>query len=1392
MRSHVVTLILVGVFRLAAQTQPPVCGTVTADQLGRDGLHTAAIQQQIDICTGRTTPVAVELSAAKGASFTSAALFLPSNVVLWLDAGVTLNASTNPADFQRISTSRTQACDSAGTIPACGTLDTNETGCTALINACKVDGAGVGGPGTIEGHGWSPLTGGANSGKSWWTLAGQAKSGNYVQSLNAPKMINLQQSSNVALAGFTIQNAPLVHILLGKVAGASISQIHIITPTPDHASAPFPYNSDGIDISGSSNIQVNGVDIAAGDDNIALEGGGNGPVSNVTVANSTFRAGHGLSIGSPTSGGVTNLRASNLRFIGTDNGLRIKSDASNGGVVDQIQYGTVCMAGVKNPIVIDPYYSSAAGSLIPQFRNVEIDGLWADGGAVSVTGYTGQPPLVLTLNNVRIENAGKITAANASISEISDPNYPGALSIPAATGVTVTQSQAPAPAPADIKTFCQNTLGLGGSAPSAPTAVDDTFADGNSQNQDLAHNSFQVFNGRTNNIRTDQPGSLTIDMTPAATSSEAIWAYFTPAGSPVVLGVGDKLSVAVTFSLSGFKNNGQDIRWGVLDSQGTRNTTNLNGGQNDATFGGDTGYALDYFASGTGNPFVIARRTVLSTANVFNSFGDFSPITGTGATDRQALVDNTPYTLNYTIERLSATDTRISTSVTGGSLSNLAYSAVESTATPNTSFDYFAFRMGGTNFTNKITFTELRVAYLPAAPLITSQPQPASLTVQAGSNVVLSVGAAGNGLSYQWQNNGQPVSGNPSATSPTLLLTNVQHSDEGSYTAVISNAGGSVTSNPATVKVSDTPVAPLPSITAQPANTMATVGNAATLSVVASGSGLVYQWFKNGSLIPGATKASLSFAAAQVADIASYYVVVSNSSGSVTSASAKLLVVSAMSALGFRPYNLQTAICTDTGIYVAFDQAPRVGTSGRVTIYDSTGKVVSTIDLGANPQTRIAGGTPFAYLPVMVNGNIAAIYPPQSLPPNGTYAVTMDPGVLTDATGAPFAGFTDTRFWTFSTRAAPAIGTTALTVAWDGGDFCTVQGAVDFVPDNNTQPVTITVRAGPPYTGIIHVPANKPFLTVRGEDRNATVVQYPNNNSLNPTVASRSTFGVDAADFTLRDITVVNTTPHGGSQAEAFRGNNLRILLDRVNLKSFQDTLMLQGGGFVNNSYIEGDVDFMWGSGAVYFQNSELKAVTSSGYYTQIRNGQGQNGNVYVNCRLTAADGVTGMYLARIDPTVFPYSQVVYINTAMGAHIIPAGWLLNNATTAPNVQFWEYKTTDATGAALNVSQRAPFSRQLSAAEAAQWSDPAFVLGGWSPLTLNVSASASSLRVHWTAAAGHSAADRVALFVAGVPFVSQRTGAGTSGDLEFPAISGPYEFRYFEDGDPAPRASISAR
>src|SRR4029078_12690384 len=141
--------------------------------------------------------------------------------------------------------------------------------------------------------------------------------------------------------------------------------------------------------------------------------------------------------------------------------------------------------------------------------------------------------------------------------------------------------------------------------------------------------------------------------------------------------------------------------------------------------------------------------------------------------------------------------------------------------------------------------------------------------------------------------NGSPISSavNPSAITPTLNLTNVQLGDAGSYVAVVSNPSGSVSSNPVTLNVSTDPVPPPPGITTKPADTTVTVGNPTALSVVASGNNLFYQWFKNGTLIQGATGASLNFANAQIADAANYSVVVSNSSGSITSNSATLLAL---------------------------------------------------------------------------------------------------------------------------------------------------------------------------------------------------------------------------------------------------------------------------------------------------------------------------------------------------------------------------------------------------------------------------------------------------------------------------------------------------------------------
>ncbi len=399
------------------------------------------------------------------------------------------------------------------------------------------------------------------------------------------------------------------------------------------------------------------------------------------------------------------------------------------------------------------------------------------------------------------------------------------------------------------------------------------------------------------------------------------------------------------------------------------------------------------------------------------------------------------------------------------------------------------------------------------------------------------------------------------------------------------------------------------------------------------------------------------------------------------------------------------------------------GGIGTISVHRSDGTLVDSIDLADPRSSRrsIGGaqlrGAPYAwnYHPVLVSGSTAIVTLHQPLDYGQSYTVSISPGALADAEGKPFAGVSEAASWRFSTRtAAPPSGTTRLTVAADGtGDFSSVQGAIDFVPEHSTERVFIKVRAGT-YHEIVYVRASKPLISIYGEDRDRTVIQYANNNNFN-TGNFRVMFGVDAPDFTLARITLHNTTPYRGSQAEAFRSNSQRVVLDHVTLRSFQDTIFMQGNAYVHACKIYGDVDFLWGGGTLFLQDCDLTMVHSRGYYTQIRNREGVPGYVFLNCRLTrASDDITGAYLSRIDPRVFPYSQVVFLNTAMGPHIRPEGWLLNNADTAPHVQFWEYGSTDLDGQPLDVSRRAPFSRQLSAEEARQWSDPAFVLGGWVP------------------------------------------------------------------------------
>ena len=179
-------------------------------------------------------------------------------------------------------------------------------------------------------------------------------------------------------------------------------------------------------------------------------------------------------------------------------------------------------------------------------------------------------------------------------------------------------------------------------------------------------------------------------------------------------------------------------------------------------------------------------------------------------------------------------------------------------------------------------------------PSITAQPS--SLTVGAGTNANFSVTATGSGLNYQWKkntvnmSNGGNISG---ATSAHLTITGAAQSDAASYTVVVSNGGGSPTSNVATLTVINPPA-----ITGQPQSATATAGQSAQFTVTATGTSLAYQWRFNASPIGGATTSALSLSALQSSQTGSYSVVITNAAGSITSGNAILTIVYSLSISG--------------------------------------------------------------------------------------------------------------------------------------------------------------------------------------------------------------------------------------------------------------------------------------------------------------------------------------------------------------------------------------------------------------------------------------------------------------------------------------------------------------
>lgn len=180
---------------------------------------------------------------------------------------------------------------------------------------------------------------------------------------------------------------------------------------------------------------------------------------------------------------------------------------------------------------------------------------------------------------------------------------------------------------------------------------------------------------------------------------------------------------------------------------------------------------------------------------------------------------------------------------------------------------------GGTSVTS-----DAATVTVNALPVITKQPS--NQTINEGGNINLAVTATG-ATGYQWKKDGSDI---PSATNATYSKSGALPVDAGSYTCVVTGAGGSVTSNAATVTVNALPV-----ITQQPTNQEINEGETLTLNVVATGA-MGYQWKKGEEDILDATAATYTKEGATAADSGSYTCVVTGAGGSVTSNAATVTV----------------------------------------------------------------------------------------------------------------------------------------------------------------------------------------------------------------------------------------------------------------------------------------------------------------------------------------------------------------------------------------------------------------------------------------------------------------------------------------------------------------------
>ena len=363
------------------------------------------------------------------------------------------------------------------------------------------------------------------------------------------------------------------------------------------------------------------------------------------------------------------------------------------------------------------------------------------------------------------------------------------------------------------------------------------------------------------------------------------------------------------------------------------------------------------------------------------------------------------------------------------------------------------------------------------------------------------------------------------------------------------------------------------------------------------------------------------------------------------------------------------------------------------------------------------------------------------------YTLSIGVDAITDLSGNAFPA-RDISF-TVMERPQPSAKVFDAVVAKDGtGDYKTVQEAIDAAPTGRIAPWLIFVKNGT-YEELVTIPESKPFIHLIGQDKEKTVIcywinnggandigwEYSTNNPNSKTYGKQGVVQVNSTDFYTENISYIDSygvERQAGPMGLAMSSRNDRQAFNNCQFRSYQDTWYTDvrnssARQYVNNCLIEGAVDFYYGAGDNYVENSTFRLAREGSVIVAPCHQAGTKwGYVMVNNVIDGKDGANKLGRAWQNQPM-----AVWINTTLKTTIAPEGW--SEWHIAPKL-FAEYNTMDADGQPVDLNNRrttykvdddklapgetSPVTRQaiLSAEEAAKYTYEAVTSGNddWNP------------------------------------------------------------------------------